>query len=82
MTKNSIEWAKERAAEAQSRSAAGVMRATVLLPLPLWPDAVRAVPNGFLRSALFGAIAKGKRRYIGVSSRNGKICTLSRLQRP
>ena len=32
--------------------------------LPLWPDAVRAVPNGFLRSALFGAIAKGKRRYI------------------
>jgi hypothetical protein len=64
MTKNSIEWAKERAAEAQSRSAAGVMGATVLLPLPLWPDAVRAVPNGFLRSALFGAIARGKRRYI------------------
>ena len=62
--RNSIEWAKERAAEAQSRSAAGVMRATVLLPLPLWPDAVRAVPNGFLRSALFGAIARGKRRYI------------------
>jgi TrfA protein len=32
--------------------------------LPLWPDAVRAVPNGFLRSALFGAISKGRRRYI------------------
>ena len=32
--------------------------------LPLWPEPVRAVPNGFLRSALFGAIAKGKRRYI------------------
>jgi hypothetical protein len=32
--------------------------------LPLWPQAVRAVPNGFLRSALFGAIAKGKRRYL------------------
>lgn len=32
--------------------------------LPLWPDAVRAVPNGFLRSALFGAIARGKRRYM------------------
>lgn len=32
--------------------------------LPLWPEAVRAVPNGFLRSALFGAIAKGRRRYI------------------
>jgi hypothetical protein len=32
-----------------------------VVPLPLWQDAVRAVPNGFLRSALFGAIAKGKR---------------------
>ena len=29
--------------------------------LPTWPDAVRAVPNGFLRSALFGAIRKGRR---------------------
>ena len=35
-----------------------------VVQLPVWPDAVRAVPNGFLRSALFGAIAKGKRRYI------------------
>ena len=34
------------------------------LQLPMWPDQVRAVPNGFLRSALFGAIAKGRRRYI------------------
>lgn len=32
--------------------------------LPLWPQPVRAVPNGFLRSALFGAIAKGRRRYL------------------
>lgn len=32
--------------------------------LPAWPETVRAVPNGFLRSALFGAIAKGRRRYI------------------
>lgn len=35
-----------------------------VVQLPLWPDAVRAVPNGFLRSALFGAIAKGRRRYL------------------
>lgn len=35
-----------------------------VVQLPLWPQPVRAVPNGFLRSALFGAIAKGKRRYI------------------
>jgi hypothetical protein len=33
--------------------------------LPAWPEAARGVPNGFLRSALFGAIAKGRRRYIG-----------------
>ena len=32
--------------------------------LPIWPDAVRAVPNGVLRSALFGAIRKGARRYM------------------
>lgn len=34
------------------------------LQFPLWPESVRAVPNGFLRSAMFGAIAKGRRRYI------------------
>ena len=27
--------------------------------LPPWPQSVRAVPNGFLRSALFGAIKPG-----------------------
>lgn len=36
--------------------------------LPPWPEAVRGVPNGFLRSALFGAVGKGvgkgKRRYM------------------
>ena len=32
--------------------------------LPAWPDSVRAVPNGFLRSALFGAIKRGARRYM------------------
>jgi len=32
--------------------------------LPFWPAAVRAVPNGFLRSALFGAIRKGTRAYL------------------
>ena len=35
-----------------------------VVKLPLWPETVRAVPNGFLRSALFGAIGKGRRRYI------------------
>lgn len=32
--------------------------------LPVWPDPVRAIPNSFLRSALFGAIRKGRRRYL------------------
>lgn len=35
-----------------------------VVKLPLWPDAVRAVPNGVLRSSLFGAIRKGARRYM------------------
>ena len=35
-----------------------------VVQLPLWPEPVRAVPNGFLRSALFGAIKKGARRYL------------------
>jgi len=35
-----------------------------IVQLPLWPEPVRAVPNGFLRSALFGAIRKGRRRYL------------------
>ena len=37
---------------------------TNIIKLPLWPDAVRSVPNGFLRSALFGAIRRGARRYM------------------
>lgn len=32
--------------------------------LGFWPEPVRAVPNGILRSALFGAIKKGPRRYM------------------
>ena len=32
--------------------------------LPEWSDAVRGVPNPVLRSALFGAIRKGRRRYL------------------
>ena len=37
---------------------------TKIVQLPLWPEPVRAVPNSFLRSALFGAIRKGRRRYL------------------
>lgn len=32
--------------------------------LPLWPEPVRGVPNSILRSALFGAIKRGRRAYM------------------
>lgn len=32
--------------------------------MPLWPEPMRGVPNSVLRSALFGAIKRGKRRYM------------------
>ena len=31
--------------------------------LPQWPDTARGLPNVMLRSALFGAVRKGRRRY-------------------
>ena len=37
-------------------------RADSVIRLPLWPDAVRGVPNLALRSALFGVIRRGPRR--------------------
>jgi hypothetical protein len=33
-----------------------------MVKLPIWSDAVRAVPNGVLRSALFGVVGKGRRK--------------------
>ncbi len=46
-----------RAAEGEKPAApAKVVR------LPAWPDEVRGVPNGILRSALFGVIRRGRRR--------------------
>jgi hypothetical protein len=35
-----------------------------VIQLPLWLDTFRGVPNGVLRSALFGAVKKGARRYM------------------
>ena len=60
-----IEWLRARSAQASAKPSAPEPAVPVPLPkLPPWPEPVRAVPNGFLRSALFGAIAKGRRRYI------------------
>lgn len=41
-----------------------IERALADAQLPLWPEPMRGVPNGILRSALFGAIKRGKRRYM------------------
>jgi hypothetical protein len=54
----------ELQAKSKAREREESAKASALVQLPLWPDPVRAVPNGFLRSALFGAIAKGRRRYV------------------
>ena len=60
-----LELAKARAKQRAERAPLpGAPLPKNVVQLPLWPEPVRAVPNGFLRSALFGAIAKGKRRYI------------------
>lgn len=42
----------------------GAPLARNVVELPWWSEPERAVPNGFLRSALFGAIGKGKRRFM------------------
>lgn len=55
-----LEVSRQKAKERQPLPAA----APKAVQLPLWPEPARAVPNGFLRSALFGAIRKGRRRYI------------------
>ena len=58
------EKARQRAEREKRDPLPGAPLSKNVVQLPLWPEPVRAVPNGFLRSALFGAIAKGRRRYI------------------
>ena len=50
--------------EAERAPLPGAPKPKTVVQLPLWPEPVRAVPNGFLRSALFGAIRKGRWRYL------------------
>jgi hypothetical protein len=49
---------------AESKSSSGEPLLKNVVQLPLWPEPTRGVPNGVLRSALFGAIKKGARRYM------------------
>lgn len=58
------EKARRQAERDQRERLPGTPLSKNVIQLPLWPQPVRAVPNGFLRSALFGAVAKGRRRYM------------------
>lgn len=54
----------ELQAKARERALAAPAQPAPAVQLPLWPEPVRCVPNGFLRSALFGAIRRGRRRFV------------------
>ncbi len=60
--KSCFEFLAEKAAAA--KAAAAQAEKVVPVRLKPWAESVRAVPNAFLRSALFGAIGKGKRRHM------------------
>lgn len=61
-----LEWLRARAAAAQACAQASTPAPAEApaVQLPLWPEPVRGVPNGMLRSALFGAIRRGRRRFL------------------
>ena len=59
-----MEWLRARAQQSQTKSAVAVCAEAISAQLPQWPELTRGVPNGVLRSALFGAIKKGARRYM------------------
>lgn len=68
--KTAVEILADRTARANAALAARAKLPTEIHPeskkvqLPIWPSVVRGVPNGVLRSALFGAIKKGPRIYL------------------
>jgi TrfA protein len=59
-----VEKIRNKQAEKKSQEDKHIEKSNNIFQLPLWPENVRAVPNGFLRSALFGVIKKGARAYI------------------
>lgn len=56
--------AKEKAEREASSSKPLALPENNVVCLPVWPEPVRRVPNGVLRSALFGAIKKGPRKLL------------------
>lgn len=53
-------WIAEAAARAKRRREEEVIAAG----LPEWPEKARGIPNGALRSSLFGAVRKGPRKFL------------------
>jgi len=60
----SIEIAKKYKQRQKDDSSLDASQLKIPVHLPVWPSAVRGIPNGVLRSALFGVIKKGERRYM------------------
>jgi TrfA protein len=56
--------AKEKAEREASINKPLALPGSNVVLLPQWPEPARGVPNGMLRSALFGAVKKGPRRYM------------------
>lgn len=59
-----IELLQGVAERARSRPRPAAISLSPTAQLPLWPEEVRGVPNSVLRSALFGAIRKGRRSFM------------------
>jgi hypothetical protein len=63
-----VTWAEEMAEQAKQRQQRVPLPDRLLSEntgqLPIWPEPTRGVPNGVLRSALFGAIKKGPRSFL------------------
>lgn len=56
--------ARRKGGQNEVASSTGTQLPRAPKQLPIWPEPVRAVPNGALRSALFGAICPGRRRFL------------------
>jgi hypothetical protein len=56
--------ARAMAAGARAAALEKEKASKTVVQLPLWPDAVRGIPNSVLRSALFGAIKRGRRAFL------------------
>lgn len=65
----------------KARESGKVQQSAAIAPhapgrLPVWAESARAVPNGMLRSALFGSIGRGRRQYL----REEKIASLQGIE--